>query len=127
LHLYKTILLAILFLFAPTSGFSEQPKVQLTGIFSSFEYGDESGDLGGYEIFVIYSNGHWVLYQEAFGEPSTPSLVKAKIDGLNIEFTVADLQGHKKTFKGKISKTHLIGKFDNGDQLKLPRKKSYWQ
>ena len=69
-----------------------------------------------------------VLFQESIGEPTAPSLVKAKISGDSIEFTVPAVGGGKRTFTGKITKTHLVGKFSGSkEQLKLLRRASYWQ
>ena len=117
-----------LFLVIGSLAAAQAPQVKVTGTFSSLEYNEESGDLLGAEVYIFVSGGHWVLYQESPGEPVEPSLVKAKVSGDSIEFTVPDISGGKKTFKGKISKSHLIGKFSGSKELiKLPRRKSYWQ
>ena len=110
------------------SGAAEQPKVHIPGIYSSLDFNDEAGDLNGIEVFIFFAGEHMVLYQESVGEPITPSLVKAKVNGDSIQFTVPSIGGGKRTFKGTITKTHLVGKFvGSNETIKLPRKNSYWQ
>ena len=124
-RLLKTFLLALLI---GPSVFAKQPKVKITGTFSSLEYNQEGGDLNGVEIFIFFAGEHMVLFQESVGEPVAPSLVRAKVNGDSVEFTVPGLGGGKRTFTGKISKTHLVGKFSGAkEQLKLLRRSSYWQ
>jgi len=109
---------------------AQQTKAQtkVTGIFSDLNYVEEAGDLIGMEVFIFFAGEPRVLYQESAGEPMEPSLVKARIQGDSIEFTVPQLGGGHRTFKGRITKTHLIGKFTGSrETIKLPRRSSYWQ
>ena len=128
MRLKNLILVFGLFLLLGAFLEAQNPTVKLTGTFSNLEYNEEGGDLLGSEVFIFFAGEHWVLYQESIGEPVEPSLVRAKVNGDSIEFTVPDIGGAKKTFKGKITKTHLIGKFSGSKAaVKLARKKSYWQ
>jgi len=124
-RLLKSILLSLVI--GPLV-FAQQPKVKVTGTFSSLEYNQDGGDLNGVEIFIFFAGEHMVLFQESVGEPVVPSLVKAKVNGDTVEFTVPGIGGGRRTFTGKISKTHLVGKFSGSrEQLKLLRRSSYWQ
>ena len=119
---------AFLGLALASAGAAEQPKVHVPGIYSSLDFNDEAGDLNGIEVFIFFAGEHMVLYQESVGEPVAPSLVKAKVNGDSIQFTVPGIAGGKRTFKGTITKSHLIGKFiGSNETIKLPRKNSYWQ
>jgi len=70
---------------------------------------------------------HYALVQEAEGVPTPPVLVQVKVDNNEIEFTIPDKQSSR-TFKDKIGKKELTGKFVGSDEIvHLKRKKSYWQ
>jgi len=104
------------------------PKVQATGVFSNFHYVQEAGDVVGMEIHVLYGNQYWVLFQLAEGAPSAPVLVEAKVMDGSIEFSLPESFGILRTFRGKISKSGITGKFaGQSDTIRLPRTKSYWQ
>lgn len=123
ISLISTLCLLLLFTIA-----AKQPNVKVTGTFSSFEYHRDSGDLAGTEVFIFYARNYWVLYQESEGEPGTPFLVEAKMNGDKIEFSVPANDGNKRNFKGRITNKYLMGTFDGDNNLiKLPRKRSYWQ
>jgi len=62
--------------------------------------------------------------------------VKASVSGEAIQFTISEstvsaddkVDSRNRTFKGRITKAQIIGKFtDSTETIKLPRKKSYWQ
>ena len=111
-----------------SAGVAEQPKVHVSGIYSSLDFNDEAGDLNGIEVFIFFAGEYMVLYQESVGEPVAPTLVKAKVNADSIQFTIPGIGGGKRTFKGTITKTHLVGKFvGSKETIKLPRKNSYWQ
>ena len=126
---FKNIIKSVfLGLVVASSGAAEKPKVHIPGIYSSLDFNDEAGDLNGMEVFIFFAGEHMVLYQESVGEPVAPSLVKAKVNGDSIQFTVPGIGGGKRTFKGTITKSHLIGRFvGSNETIKLPRKNSYWQ
>jgi hypothetical protein len=132
------ICIACLTLCFATIVYGKQPEVQITGIFSSFKYNQEGGDLLGIEVFICYGGGgeYWLLFQESNGEPNTPQLVKASVSGETIQFTISEstvsadgkVDGRNRTFKGRITKAQITGSFsDSKETIKLPRKKSYWQ
>lgn len=103
-------------------------SVQVTGFFSNMEYFDETGDVVGMEVFILYSSGgYWVLFQDAQGAPAAPVLVKAAITGDALEFTLPASAGLG-SFKGQVTASALVGKFSGMQKaIRLPRAKSYWQ
>ncbi|MFA6541909.1 MAG: hypothetical protein WCT99_09935 [Bacteroidota bacterium] len=109
-----------------------QKLQQITGIYTNFEYIRESGDVVGMEVIIVYSTDgmkgqHYALVQEAEGLPAPPVLVQVKVNNDEIEFTIPEKQTTR-TFKGKISKKELVGRFAGSDEaIHLKRKKSYWQ
>jgi hypothetical protein len=110
----------------PAASRSHRP--QITGIFSSMHFIPEAEDVGGMEVFITYASGHYnVHYQIAEGAPEEPALVRGSVVGNNIEFTVPDTG----TFKGTVQADALVGKMTfvsgNEEQIRLPRRKSYWQ
>ena len=110
--------------------FAGASNVHPTGMFSDMFYSDESGDIGGTEIFIVLGDdNYWVVYQEAEGAPTKPIIVKAEITANQIKFILPKNELHEELiFTGKITEKALIGKFEGRDEkLKLPRKKSYWE
>lgn len=102
---------------------------KITGIYSSLSLNNESGDVLGEEIMIVFSNkGYIATYQSSEGEPIIPVVTKVNIVNNTIIFTLPppfDIQGE---FIGTISKNMLIGKFKKSNQvLTLERKNSYWQ
>jgi hypothetical protein len=116
---------------------AKPPEIQLTGVFSSLKYNQEGGDLLGIEAFIFYGGGeYWLLFQDSDGSPNKPQLVKANVSEDSLEFTILDswvladgkIESRNRNFKGVISKTHILGKFnDSNETIRLSRKKSYWQ
>jgi hypothetical protein len=103
---------------------------RVTGLYSNMRHSPESGDVGGMEVFVVYSGeGYFAVVQLAEGVPSPPVVAKAKVEGARIEFTLpaGGAQGASK-FAGTISAGGLTGRFE-GDAKPtfLRRKQSYWQ
>jgi hypothetical protein len=73
-------------------------------------------------------DGHYdVHFQMAEGVPEEPALVRASVVGSDIQFTVPDTG----TFKGTVRADTLVGKMTfvsgNEEEIRLPRRKSYWQ
>ncbi|MGO4702725.1 hypothetical protein [Dyella sp. 2RAB6] len=106
---------------------SAHPKV--TGIYSDMRYSQESGDVIGQEVFIVFSRaGYFAVLQSSEGEPSPPVVVPVKVAGSSVTFTVPvemDLRG---TFKGSISGDHLVGIFSgSGQAVDLERRSSYWE
>lgn len=109
------------------------PTVKVTGIYSDLHYIEESGDLLGTEIFIVFGGGggYYAYLQCAEGGPSKPVLVMATVRGNEVELAPHnDQDSHcpNTKFKGKISTQGLKGKFDGTDYpALLKRKRSYWQ
>ena len=109
-----------------------QKLPRITGVYSNLQYGKESGDLIGMEVNIVYSTDgknvqYYALVQEAKGVANPPVLVQVKVNKDEIEFTISDKEMNR-TFRGKISKKELVGKFEGNDEaIQLKRKKSYWQ
>jgi hypothetical protein len=114
---------------SPTLLASDTPKTKVTGIYSDLAYYQESGDLLGDEIMVLFSEqGYFVVLQYAEGVPSKPVLVPAVISGQRITFMLPPPMDDWGAFVGEIEGDHLVGKFQRSEQaLDLRRKNSYWQ
>lgn len=133
--LAKKLLPYMLALLTASAVFAGPAGSKVTGIYSDMYYNREAGDVVGVEIFVLFSrDGYYVLFQDAPGSPAVPILVKAKIDGNKIEFTLPDRSGYSGKFDGVISGNELKGKFEGGQisasgasVFILKRKHSYWQ
>lgn len=130
----KKLILYMLVLLTANAVFAAPTDLKITGIYSDMYYNREAGDVDGVEIFVLFSrDGYYVLFQDTEG--SVPILVKAKINGNKIKFTLPDRKsGYSGKFDGIISKNELKGKFESGQIgtsgasiFILKRKHSYWQ
>ena len=125
-------ILVFLFILISVSLVYSQKLPQITGVYSNFQYGKESGELIGMEVNIVYSTDgknvqYYALVQEAKGVANPPVLAQVKVNKDEIEFTISDKQMNR-TFRGKISKKALVGKFEGNDEaIQLKRKKSYWQ
>jgi hypothetical protein len=113
------------------AGYLNRSFDQATGVFSSLKYYDETGDIGGMEIHILYGRGtYWVVHQRALGEVGMPTLVEANIsDDHSIKFIVMDFQDKPITYTGKITKNSLtlLEKSDRGEDVHiLPRIKRWW-
>jgi hypothetical protein len=106
-------------------------KVKVTGIYSSMEYNKESGDLNGFEIFLLMAKGdYYVIFQISEGEPSIPIITKAEIKGKLISFIICfeNNNNNSTKFTGKIYDNKIVGSFEGDDEkIVLIKKKSYWQ
>lgn len=121
--------LALLFVTAATAA---TPEARVTGTYSSLAYNDESGDLGGTEITILFGAGaHYALVQCAEGEPGIPLLLKAQVTGLKVSFTVPKGSSSgcpEATYTGTVTSAGLTGHFAGfGPSELLKRKSSYWQ
>ncbi|MBV6820804.1 hypothetical protein KWG64_22945 [Rahnella sp. PD12R] len=122
------IVILFSFILKDSMALSKKP-FKLTGVFSSLHFNNESGDLLGEELIILYSkDGYNVIFQTSEGEPTVPVITKAEIEKDIITFTLPpplDIHGE---FSGEISKEKIIGKFERNEQvLILMRKNSYWQ
>ncbi len=112
-----------------SSLFGEQ--IKYTGTFSSLEYNEEGGDLLGAEIrIVLAQEGYQAMIQIAEGEPSNIILTPVNLNENIITFLIVKPELYAGKFSGFIDSFGIKGvlKFNGSGQmeLKLPRKKSYW-
>lgn len=105
-------------------------KTKLTGTFSNLFFNQESGDLGGVEVKIVYTrNGYQAAIQFSEGGPSKLIVVDVHFKGSDVYFKVPDTiyEGY---FEGQITNERLKGifKFNGGGnwEVDLPRKASYW-
>ena len=110
---------------------SAADKIKYTGTFSSLEYNEEGGDLLGVELRIVYTDkGYQGMLQIAEGNISTVMIVSPKFTGEKITFLIDSSETYKSTFEGVIDNEKIVGKikfYTGGEmQLRLPRKKSYW-
>jgi hypothetical protein len=105
-----------------------KPRARL-GIYSDLRIGPETGDLGGFEIFILPSSDTTfdALVQVAEGAPQQPVLVPARLDDSLVTFKMPETAGAMGTFKGYLSRCRLRGRFENDIEIDLPRRASFWQ
>ena len=102
------------------------------GVYSSLEIHSDSFDVLGDEMTISHADGgkHWVVFQHAEGSVNAPQVASLKVDASTGHFTFR-LTGEMAAwgeFHGRITEDDdLIGIFDNGYSVKLPRKASFWQ
>jgi hypothetical protein len=115
--------------FTSESEAQEPSRPKVTGIYSDMRYSQESGDVIGQEVFIIFSkSGYFAILQLSEGEPSPPLVVPAKVAGSSVTFTVPTEMDARGTFKGNVSGNHLVGSFSgSGQKIDLERRNSYWQ
>lgn len=128
MNYFKTLII-LFFLQSVYLKASPELPFKITGIYSSLSFNEESGDLLGNELIVVFSkNGYVVIYQSSEGDPSVPVITQAIINGREISFLLPDTITTQGIFTGEISSKGLNGKFQtSGQVLDLNRKNSYWQ
>lgn len=112
---------------------SAPPRV--TGIFSDLAYVEDSGDVLGIEVILLYSRkGYYAVFQFSEGEPSVPVVAEVTVSGNQIEFTLPPGLAYTGKFKGQVGPEGLTGHFESGQlsprseaEIRLRRGKSYWQ
>ena len=106
----------------------ENEPFKITGCYSNLAYHEESGDLLGWELFIVFSSDTYhVLFQESEGWPTVLLLLPLKVEGSSIRFTVPRAAGGQE-FTGTVSAAGITGRFaDLNQEIFLPRKPSYWQ
>jgi hypothetical protein len=125
----KFILIALLIFPSPLLA---SDQIKRTGIFSSFEFHDETSDINGLEVFIVYSrDGYFASIQGAEGVPGKPVVIPVQISGNTLSFTIPESDGYIGywgEFTGMIKKDGLYLKVKGiSQQLFLPRRVSYWQ
>ncbi len=94
------------------SGSKSVLKGKCGSVYSDMSVGEESGDVGGTEVFLTESDGQWfALVTSAEGVVLQPKLIEAKVSGTNfdkVEFTIPGEDGNDpKKYTGTISKNAL--------------------
>ena len=121
----KKIVLTLLFLTLSGYLYAEE-KPSITGVYSTLAYHENSGDLMGMEIHVLYSySGYFAVVQCSGGNPV---IVEAKVKENKISFSLAesgDVVCSIRKYEGIIRESDLKIKNDGGDLI-LPRRESYW-
>jgi hypothetical protein len=97
-------------------------------------YHAESGDVGGVEILIVFSltNGgrigqYYAYVQLAEGVPDVPQVVPVAVTGDSISFELAGPYARISPFQGRVVGDSLIGRFQNGWDLRIGRRESYWR
>lgn len=123
------LLITLQFFLLPLSVASTVGKAKVTGIYSDLAFHEESGDVLGEELIIVFSrDGYFVVFQSSEGEPTVPVVTPAQINGQKIVFMLPAPMAERGEFIGKISRNGLVGKFQSSGQvLHLKRKNSYWQ
>lgn len=114
---------------------TQKSGAKTTGIYSDMYYNEESGDVVGVEMFVVYARGgYYVVFQESEGVPDPPVVVAALVQSDTITFVLPADKGRQDRFRGVISPWGITGTFNSGrvnyegsHTFKLKRKESYWQ
>lgn len=106
---------------------------KIPGVYSSMLFHSaDTGDIIGDEMMIGFSEsqGYWVVFQHAEGGAPEPVIAPVTVDDSTGHFSFR-LPGEMAAwgeFHGKVTEgDELIGVFDNGNSLKLPRKASFWQ
>lgn len=108
-------------------------EIQITGVYSDLRQIEETGDILGTEVFLLYSGDggegrYHALVQFAEGVPEPPQLVAAQVQGTRVEFTATFLGDLPMRFRGEVTRDALRGEFEGpAGQVALPRGKSFWQ
>lgn len=101
-------------------------EVSVTGVYSNLAYHEDSGDLMGIEVHVLYSySGYFAVVQCGGGDPA---IVSAEVEAETIAFSL-DEDGKDncslKKYEGHILEEGLNLK-SGSENLLLPRQESYW-
>lgn len=133
----RAILIRILCLagaMAYSPAFADHPSS--FGIFSNMHIVPGERDLIGMELFIVNSTeGCYVHFQSAEGEPRKPKSAKCIISGNTLTFTLpSDQNDYRGRFSGRFVDKGIKGKFDSGqvgfdlkEEIFLPRRSSFWQ
>ena len=126
-----------LLLAASGSTAQQRPSVpRVTGFFSDMRYIQETGDVIGTEVWIVYARrSYYAAVQIAEGAPERPYVVPVEVTGLSgVKFTIRLPIFNKDgtpapdaviEFKGTVSKSGLMLSLPEHTLLK--RRNSYWQ
>jgi hypothetical protein len=131
----KKVFVTVLYVFLGALSTHVVAAERLTGIYSNMTFNNESQDVSGIEIFVVFSReGFKVIFQDAEGSPSVPVIVPAVVKDSSISFDLPERNGYSGKFVGRISNGKLVGYFLSGavgkeerPEITLKRGRSHWQ
>ena len=116
----------IFFMFAQVSG-----EEKSYGIYTNMEISEETGDISGFELFILPSNeGDYVVFQDAEGWPKKPVVLKIVLGGTTVSENNVLRFSHPEMgpFVGKIEGKKLIGEFtEMRYHIELNKGNSIWQ
>ena len=107
-------------LILPLLAAAQPATAPVAGVYENFTVGKESGDLEGMRVVIIPAGGGYhAMVQIAQGgaEDPKPEFVPAKVDGMNIEFTVGEQK-----YNGTVSIAGLRIKDREGQTHVLKRR-----
>jgi len=106
-------------------------NADVTGIYSSYKFSSESGDLIGAEMFITEGvSSHFATIQCSEGGGGNPILVPLKVAGDIIEFTVPEETStgcRAGEYRGTVTDQGLhLHNLKFNVKIFLPRGKSFW-
>lgn len=130
----RPIIQVILFLVVVFTwiGISSSKEIKYTGTFSSLRYHDESGDLLGAELRIVYTRlGYQGVLQIAEGGAGELILIPSlTFNNEKMSFKISEPGKYRGVFEGTITQEGIVGVFNyvTGGVLRLDlkRKPSYW-
>lgn len=118
------------------SGSDAQQPPRVTGFFTDMHYIQETGDVLGDEVWIVYARGkYWAAVQIAEGSPEPPVVVPVEVSGSTVKFSLSLKQVGPDgkpvpdlviPFEGTVSQLGLSVKANAG-QFNLQRRASFWQ
>lgn len=111
------------------SGCGGEQSIKLTGIYSDLTLHQDTGDLLGHEVIIVFSNhGHYAIVQLSEGEPMVPQISKVSVlPNGRISFEFKNASGQSVTFLGTVSASDLSGALNQESVIALKRRHSYWE
>lgn len=101
------------------------------GMYSNMEISEETGDVSGFEFFILPSNeGEFIVFQNAEGWPKKPIVLKITLGGTKVSENNMLRFSHPEMgpFVGKIEGKRLIGEFSEMRyHIELTKGNSVWQ
>lgn len=129
----RTLFAALLFLSAwgLQGAQRTQSAPHVAGTYSDMRYIQESGDVLGTEIKIVFTGSDYQgALQIAEGAPGRLILVDVAVRGSAIQFSIPDGTQYPGSFSGEIDNGWLRGEFrfksGGGEKVALHRGKSYW-
>lgn len=120
------------------SASTAQQRPRITGFFTDMHYIEQSGDVLGTEVWIVYGGGeeYYAAVQMAEGSPTPPMVVPVQVSGSRVRFmTRQPLRDHDgkpapdlvTQFDGTITRDGLSLSINNSQPHLLNRRASYWQ